>query len=244
MSWPTISGVCGAGLSNCTSLSYSVLWSLVLATDWNNFRRSDKSRASWSIADDAYCMVVTSNGLSQPVVSVCCWFCMNEKYGRRTSSTCFGNIGGNVNSVWQLLSRITRTDCWLSRLVLAKIIFWSRIGQSSGLGTEEYISKINLLKFNERKKSIEIFGRNQSKKLPIICSLKYVLMAACALASSSGSTTDTNCVSCASTLAGLSDDTSSMVHSKSSWVEHIWGVAGRWNSDGLIELLNCLFVLN
>lgn len=61
----------------------------------------------------------------------------------------------------------------------------------------------------------------------MICSLKYELMAACALASYSGSTTDTNWVSCASTLAGFSDDTSSIVHSNSSCVEHICGVAGR-----------------
>lgn len=58
-------------------------------------------------------------------------------------------------------------------------------------------------------------------------------MAACALASNSGSIIDANCVSCASTLAGFNEDTSSMVHSNSSWVEHICGVAGRWNSDGL-----------
>lgn len=127
----TISGVCGAGLSKCTSRSYSLLWSLVLTKFWNNFRRNDASRASWSMTD-AYCIVVL-NWLSQSLVGVFCWSCMNVKYGRSTASTSFGNIGGNVNSVWQLLSRTIRACCWL--LSLLKMIFCSRSGQSSGLGT-------------------------------------------------------------------------------------------------------------
>lgn len=61
--------------------------------------------------------------------------------------------------------------------------------------------------------------------VPINCSLKYVDMAACALASSSGSMIDINCVSCASTLAGFNDDTSSIVHS--NCVEECCGVLGR-----------------
>lgn len=83
--------------------------------------------------------------------------------------------------------------------------------------------------------------------LPIILSLKYELIAACALASTSGSIIETNCVSCASTLAGFNDDTSSMVHSNSNCVEHICGVAGRWNNDGLFQHIDyyySIFTLN
>lgn len=76
--------------------------------------------------------------------------------------------------------------------------------------------------------------------------LKYVLMAACILASCSGSVDGENCVSCASMVAGCNDDTSSTVHSNSNCVEHICGVAGRWNNDGLshkrnqIKSIQCL----
>lgn len=65
----------------------------------------------------------------------------------------------------------------------------------------------------------------------MICSRKNELIAAWALASVSGSVVDTNCVSCASKLAGFNEDISSIVHSK--WVDDSWGVLGQWNSDGL-----------
>lgn len=91
-----------------------------------------------------------------------------------------------------------------------------------GLGTENNFNRDILPKTKE------------DQSLPISFSLKYEFIAACALSSNSGSWHCWNCNSEASTLAGASELTSSIVHS--NCVLLCCGVAGRWNRDGLDEI--------
>lgn len=153
------------------------------------------------------------NDISQCFDGVFCWFCVNVKYGRSASSTSAGNVGGNVNSVWQLLSHTLRGATPNSCLSLI-----------SGLGTKEW----NVVKMLPDDVCYAVCECG----LPMSVSLKNVKMFAWFLASTFGSLDDSNCVSCASIFAGFSDEISSIFH-PSHWPDDVCGVAGARNNDGL-----------